>query len=85
MMPYVYDDGGRKKAGFKGNANDCSTRAIAIATGRSYKEVYDGLNLLAKKERPRSGNDPAPERVYGRKRSRSIWPLSAGNGWASQR
>lgn len=48
---FQYNDGGRKDAGFKGDTNDCVTRAISIATGKSYKEVYDALNELSKKER----------------------------------
>lgn len=75
MMPYVFDDGGRKEAGFKGNTEDCSTRAIAIATGLSYREVYDELNLLAKKERPRK-----------RKRSSArtgVWPKTVKKYMAS--
>lgn len=51
QQKYLYDDGGRKEAGFKGETDDCVTRAIAIATGKSYKEVYDALNELSKKER----------------------------------
>jgi hypothetical protein len=42
-MSYVYDDGGRRAAGFKGEAGDCVTRAIAIATEKPYREVYDAL------------------------------------------
>lgn len=49
-MQFNYNDGGRSKY-FKGeNVGDCVTRAIAIATGRDYKEVYDTLNEMAKKE-----------------------------------
>jgi hypothetical protein len=54
-MKFVEDDGGRADAGFKGNAGDCVTRSIAIATQKPYREVYDELNWLAKKERPRNG------------------------------
>src|SRR6516225_2064075 len=43
---FVYDDGGRAAAGFKGTTADCACRAIAIATGKPYREVYDGLNGL---------------------------------------
>lgn len=50
-MKYQYDDGGREAAGFKGFANDCVTRSIAIASGKPYKEVYDALNEMAKCER----------------------------------
>ena len=42
-MRYEFSDGGRADAGYKGTAGDCAVRAIAIATGRDYKEVYDGL------------------------------------------
>jgi len=41
---WVYDDGGRSKY-FKGRAGDCVVRAITIATGLDYKEVYDALNI----------------------------------------
>jgi hypothetical protein len=40
---WVYDDGGRTAAGFKGEVDDCAVRAIAIATGTSYREVYGDL------------------------------------------
>ena len=50
-MEYQFNDGGRSEAGFKGKARDCVTRAIAIATERPYKEVYDALNVLGQVER----------------------------------
>ena len=50
-MKWVYDDGGRAAAGFKGTAGDCVCRAVAIATERPYKEVYDLINEIAKSER----------------------------------
>lgn len=58
-MRWIRDDGGRAEAGFKGTANDCVCRAIAIATGKPYREVYDELNWLGKSERTglkRTGN-----------------------------
>ena len=48
---FVYSDGGRSAAGFKGMTGDCVCRSIAIATGKPYKEVYDDINSLAKNER----------------------------------
>ena len=42
-MYFIYDDGGRSAAGYKGSAGDCVTRAIAIATGEPYRNVYDSL------------------------------------------
>lgn len=47
MTPFVVDDGGRAMAGFIGYAGDCVTRAIAIATGLPYRQVYDDLNEIA--------------------------------------
>jgi len=42
-MKFTYSDGGRAAAGFTGGAGDCVTRAISIATGAEYRDVYDGL------------------------------------------
>jgi len=42
-MKFIYNDGGRSLAGFKGKAEDCVCRAIAIATGKPYQEVYEVL------------------------------------------
>lgn len=50
-MKWVKDDGGRADAGFKGITGDCVCRAIAIATERPYKEVYDLINEFSKSER----------------------------------
>lgn len=50
-MKFVYNDGGRAAAGFKGATRDCVTRAIAIAAQRPYVEVYDAINALAQRER----------------------------------
>lgn len=40
-MKYVFDDGGRAAAGYKGITGDCVVRSIAIATGQPYQKVYD--------------------------------------------
>ena len=48
---FIYNDGGREAAGYKGKAGDCVCRAITIATGKPYQEVYDALNALGKNER----------------------------------
>lgn len=54
-MNFQYNDGGRSEAGYKGETRDCSTRAIAIATGLPYQKVYDSLTAIAKsKSRPGS-------------------------------
>jgi len=43
MSNFIYDDGGREKAGYRGKAGDCAVRAIAISMQRPYQKVYDGL------------------------------------------
>jgi hypothetical protein len=55
MIGFKYDDGGRANAGYKGKTGDCVTRAIAIASGKGYKEVYDLINNVASKPVARSG------------------------------
>jgi hypothetical protein len=42
-MKFEENDGGRKEAGYKGKTGDCVCRAICIATGKPYQEVYDRL------------------------------------------
>jgi len=41
---FIKDDGGRSLAGFKGMADDCVVRAIAIVSGKLYKEVHQELS-----------------------------------------
>jgi hypothetical protein len=43
-MRWTFNDGGRAAAGYRGKTGDCGTRAIAIATGLPYQQVYDALN-----------------------------------------
>lgn len=50
-MEWIFDDGGRADAGYKGFTGDCCCRAIAIVTGMPYKDVYDLINRYAKQER----------------------------------
>lgn len=50
-MDFVFRDGGRAAAGYKGMTGDCVTRSIAIATGKTYRAVYDALNQRAQAER----------------------------------
>jgi len=64
-MMFVYDDGGRRVAGFQGAAGDCVTRAIAITTERPYSEVYDALAAhMRDLGKPRSARNGIPRKVY---------------------
>lgn len=53
LLGFIYDDGGRATAGYRGHTGDCVTRAIAIATRLDYQHVYDLINTAAQRERPR--------------------------------
>ena len=48
-MKWIYNDGGRSKY-FKGYANDCVCRSIAIANNMDYKEIYDLITDYIKNE-----------------------------------
>lgn len=70
---FLYNDGGRLEAGFKGKAGDCVCRAIAIATGKPYAEVYAELS-----------NGNATQRK-GKHESKSTGKRSASLGIATSR
>lgn len=50
-MKWLFNDGGRAAAGFKGSTRDCVVRAIAIAAQEPYQQVYDAINAVAATER----------------------------------
>jgi len=62
-MKFIYDDGGRTAAGYKGEAGDCVCRAVAIVTGLPYQEIYDQLATETGKQRTgKRGKRPASAR-----------------------
>lgn len=79
-LGFVHDDGGRAAAGFVGvhDAGDCVARAIAIAAGMGYREVYDGLAALnADHGGRRTARDGLRRKVYDR------WLRDAGWTWTA--
>lgn len=54
-MFVIYNDGGRSKYFTAKNVRDCAVRAIAIATGKDYMEVYKALKEMNKGESCRNG------------------------------
>jgi hypothetical protein len=73
-LPWVYDDGGRRESGFRGDTGDCVTRAIAIATGLPYADVYrDVSDRVGATGRARSARNGVP--------NRTIRPLITGYGF----
>jgi len=63
-MDFIYDDGGRAAAGFKGHAGDCVARSVAVASGRPYAEVYAVLaaGMGSQRATARTGRKPASAR-----------------------
>ena len=58
MTTFIYNDGGREAAGYKGDAGDCVCRSIAIAAQLPYQKVYDRLaegNATQRKSKHDSG------------------------------
>jgi hypothetical protein len=45
VIRWNINDGGRAEAGYRGKTGDCVVRAITIATGIPYKEVYNALAI----------------------------------------
>lgn len=82
-LPWTFDDGGREDAGFTGQTGDCVTRAIAIATGLPYREVYDDLfdrqrEVIARKHKRNRGMNPSPRTGVLRK---AYEPFLLDLGW----
>ena len=75
-MNVKYNDGGRAAAGFKGRVGDCVVRAIAIAAGMPYKEVYDYLHDQMKKR-----GDPGSPAKGVSKKIYEPYILSLGFKW----
>jgi hypothetical protein len=64
---FIYNDGGRARAGYKGSTGDCVARAIAIATELDYQTVYDAINeraLIERRTARRRGRSSARTGVY---------------------
>lgn len=79
-MKFIYDDGGRKVAGYVGHTGDCVVRAIAIATQLPYQQVYDGINAASYGERTgtrKKGISSARTGVY----KQTIRKYLASLGW----
>jgi hypothetical protein len=81
MRVWVYDDGGRAEAGYRGETGDCVTRSVAIATGRPYAEVYAALNEAARAERPRTGQSRSSARTGVKKPTVGRYLAEIGWQW----
>lgn len=81
-MEFKYNDGGRAEAGFKGSTGDCVTRAIAIATGQPYAEVYKAMADINANYRGRSwSRGKRTARAGVPVRSKAFKDYMAALGW----
>jgi len=80
-LPLVTDDGGRAAAGFRGDTGDCVTRAVAIVTGRPYREVYDELNAFCRQHEHLRGHRPSAARTGIEKRTTRAYLAGLGLAW----
>lgn len=63
-MKFIYNDGGRSKYFKATNVGDCAIRAIAIATGIDYKQVYNDLKKLNNGTSCRNGTPKKVDKTY---------------------
>ena len=63
-MEWIYNDGGRSIYFDAKNVGDCAVRAIAIATGKDYKEVYNDLKKLNGGKSCRNGTPKNVDKKY---------------------
>lgn len=83
MKHWIYDDGGRQSAGFKGDTGDCAARAAAIVLRKPYVEVYDALNEYARAERPRGKTKRSNARTGVHARTLGRYLSDKGMSWHS--
>jgi hypothetical protein len=80
-MTWVYDDGGRAVAGRNGSSGDCVCRAISIATGKPYPEVYAELSAIGWSPWRQYWRDPDGLYVPGEEARRRERAYIEGLGW----
>jgi len=66
-MKWIYNDGGREAAGYKGEAGDCVTRAVAIALGEDYEQAR--IDLM---EATAEWRESSRSRAASRRKSNSV-------------
>ncbi len=82
-MMVIFNDGGREDAGFKGRTGDCVTRAVAIASGLPYKEVYNALAHGTGSQRGAKKARSARNGINTRRKWFKDYMLSIGFKWVA--
>lgn len=87
-MQFIYDDGGRAASGRRGLTGDCVTRAVAIASGTSYAEVYAvlasgnaGQRITKRSSKSRAGRRTASSGIDVRRKWFREYMTSLGFVW----
>lgn len=81
---WIYSDGGRAQAGFKGDTGDCLCRAVAIVAGRSYADIYADINETCKTEYKTKGRrSPSTARTGVYKATAKRYLKSLGFIWTA--
>tara|TARA_B100002019_G_C21220864_1_gene574656 strand:+ start:604 stop:1038 length:435 start_codon:yes stop_codon:yes gene_type:complete len=80
-MEYKFNDGGREAAGYKGSAGDCVCRAISIAAGLDYAEVYQTLAEGNAKERKGNRKRSARNGIHTTRKWFKDYMVSLGFIW----
>lgn len=90
MVAYIFNDGGRAEAGFKGKTGDCVTRAVAIATGKPYKEVYEFLaennakqRITKRSPKTSAGVKTARNGINTKRKWFKDWMVGQGYKWVA--
>lgn len=77
-MNFIYDDGGRAQAGYKGKTDDCVARSLAIATARPYQEIYDLIKEMGGNPRVGGIKTPLLKKICEKLGARYIATASVG-------
>ena len=85
MDTFIFNDGGRAEAGYKGQTGDCVCRSICIVTGKSYDEVYQALaegNFTQRKSKhSKKGKRTAANGINTNRKWFNEYMLSLGFKW----
>jgi hypothetical protein len=85
MDTFIFNDGGRAEAGYKGQTGDCVCRSICIVTGKPYDEVYQALaegNFTQRKSKhSKKGKKTAANGINTKRKWFNEYMLSLGFKW----
>ena len=85
MDTFIFNDGGRAEAGYKGQTGDCVCRSICIVTGKPYDEVYQALaegNFTQQKSKhSKKGKRTAANGINTKRKWFNEYMLSLGFKW----